>query len=92
MQAIQTKFIPATNTRGSRIKATCARGSAQFAYPHELNQSDVHQWAAKELCKRFAAQDVKQYGTPMEKNPWIWPTVCGGLKDGTEVHVFLPHA
>lgn len=27
MQAIITKYIPATNTRGTRIKATCSPGS-----------------------------------------------------------------
>lgn len=32
MQAIQTKYLPATNYRGSRIKATCERGSLTIGY------------------------------------------------------------
>lgn len=89
MQAIQTKFLPATNFKGSRIKAVCSRGSITLSYPDELNQSDVHPWAARKLCERFAAEDLKQYGTPIEKNPWLKPFVSGGLPDNTEVHVFV---
>lgn len=53
MKAIITKYLPATNTRGSRIKAT-AEGvkSLSIPYPHELSGEAVHKAAAVELCKR----------------------------------------
>ena len=90
MQAIVTKFIPATNFKGSRIKATCNRGSIILSYPSELNSSDVHPWAAQKLCEKFAAADLKEYGTPVAKNPWMRAFVSGGLPgDKGECHVFV---
>lgn len=90
MQAIVTKFIPATNLKGSRIKAQCERGSITLCYPHEINQSDVHAWAAQKLCEKFAAEDLKQYGTPVTKNPWMRNFVSGGLHGNKgECHVFV---
>lgn len=90
MQAIITKYLPAANTRGSRIKASCERGSKTIPYPHELSGDDCHIAAAKALVACFVADDVDLYGTPPEKNPWSRPFVSGGLPDGTVAHVFLP--
>ena len=53
MQVIQTKFLPATNTRGSRIKATCAAGSITIGYPHELSGQAVHRAAAEALASKL---------------------------------------
>ena len=89
MQAITTKFISPTNKRGSRIKATCERGSITVSYPHELSGDDVHIYAKNELVKRFVAQDFNTYKTPTDKNPWLKPTVCGGIAGGLVVHVFI---
>ena len=88
MQAIITKYLSATNTRGSRIKATCDRGSIIVSYPHELSGSDVHVFAANALVARFADEDSKTYGTPRNENPWLHPRVCGGLPSGDVAHVF----
>ena len=53
MQAIHTKFIGATDTRGARIKAYTAAGlSATIAYPHELSYELAHFEAVKELVKK----------------------------------------
>ncbi len=41
MQAIKTKYIPATAVHGSRIKAECERGSIFIPYPHELSGEAV---------------------------------------------------
>jgi hypothetical protein len=53
MKAIITKYLPATNTRGSRIKAM-AEGvkSLSIPYPHELSGEEVFKAAAVALCKR----------------------------------------
>lgn len=89
MQAIETKYLPATNFKGSRIKAECDRGSITIDYPHELSGDDVHRLAVQKLCEKFAAEDLKEYGTPVTKNPWMRHFVSGGLKRGTVVHVFV---
>lgn len=67
MKAIQTRYMPATNTRGSRIKAS-AEGvkSLSIPYPHELSGAAVHAAAAVELCKR---------------QNWTGNLVSGGLPD-----------
>ncbi len=64
-QAISTKYLPATNTRGSRIKASCDRGSVTVPYPHELSGADCHAVAVDALLRRFAAEDGndKSWGT-----------------------------
>ena len=89
MQAIITKYIPATNTRGSRIKAKCERGSITISYPDELRSEDVHIFAAKKLVEKFTQEDLKQYGTPLDKNPWMKPRASGELPDGSTAHVFI---
>jgi len=85
MQAIITKYLPATNTRGSRIKASCERGSITIDYPHELSGDAVHIAAADALVAKFVKEDKGKYGT--ERNPWESPRVCGEMPDGC-AHVF----
>jgi len=62
MQAIQTKYLPATNTRDSRIKAWCDAGSHTIPYPHELSGMDVYQIAAQQLVERLGWTG-EHYGT-----------------------------
>lgn len=52
MDAIQTKFLPATNTRGARIKAWNSTGSITIPYPHELHGQAVHRAAAEALSAK----------------------------------------
>lgn len=87
MQAIHTKYIPCTDRRGSRIKATCERGSITIDYPHELHGDEVHREAARQLVARFIAEDSTRYNA--SNNPWSRPFVTGGLPDGTYAHVFV---
>ena len=53
MQAITTKFIGPTNTRGSRIKASAYAGSITVGYSHELNSDENHRAAAEALCAKM---------------------------------------
>lgn len=53
MQAIKTKYLPATNFKGSRIKASCEAGSLTIPYPYELTIERVHAFAAMELCNKL---------------------------------------
>jgi hypothetical protein len=76
MQAILTKYIGATNTKGSRIKATCDAGSVTISYPHELSGDAVYRAAADALCKKLG---------------WAHGELaCGGLpNNGGYVFVFV---
>ena len=53
MQAIHVKYLPVTNTKGSRIKATCAAGSVTISYPHELSGQAVYRKAAEALADKL---------------------------------------
>ena len=88
-QAIQTKYLCPTNTKGSRIKAFCSRGSVTISFPHDIADSERGRFAAKELIKKFVVQDKTQFGTPPAQNPWNREFVTGCLPDGSECHVFI---
>jgi hypothetical protein len=48
MQAIQTKYLSPTNSRGARIKAWCAVGNKTISYPYGLNIDLAHYDAAQQ--------------------------------------------
>ena len=59
-QSILTKFIPASNSRGARIKAVQSGWnekrdclSITIGYPYELNTEDAHAHAAKLLAAKL---------------------------------------
>lgn len=71
MIAIHTKYIPASNVRGSRIKATSDNGhSATVSYEHSLDGYLVHFEAVKALVAKH-------------KLDWDISNMCyGGSSDG----------
>jgi hypothetical protein len=77
MQAIITKYFGPTNSRGSRIKATCAAGSVTISYPHELSGQACHRAAADALVQKMGWNDA-HYGGLMG----------GQLPSGEYVFVF----
>jgi len=83
MQAIQTKYMGPTNTRGSRIKATAEAGSITVGYDHALSSEGNHNAAARALCEKLGW--VPKPGVNRHTS-----TTSGQLKDGSYVHVFLP--
>ncbi len=61
MKAIVTKFLPATNTRGARIKAYDMDGNATtISYPHDEHNADKHRRAAEALCKKMGWTGAKR--------------------------------
>jgi uncharacterized protein (DUF1501 family) len=65
MDAIETRFMGATNTRGSRIKATTLGNNVQsvtVAYDHALNAWDNHRAAAETLIQKLGWLDTSFYG------------------------------
>jgi len=87
MQAIQTKVLPTANTRGTRIKATCARGSITISYP-DLSDDKAHREAVRCLVQGFTLEDLNLYGSPVDGNPWNRNYVTGQLPDGSYAHVY----
>jgi len=68
MKAILTKYISATNMKGSRIKAYDSdNNSITIDYPHELSGEAVYKEAAIELCKKMK---------------WSTKLIGGGIKNG----------
>ena len=53
MQAIQTKFLPCTNFRGSRVKAWCECSSIVLSWDHALNVDENHAKAANALAEKL---------------------------------------
>ncbi len=76
MKAISTRFLPATNFRESRIKATAEGGnSITIGYPHEEDSGEpAHRVAALALQRKMG-----------------WPgTLIGGGTETGWCFVFLP--
>jgi hypothetical protein len=67
-QAIATKYLGATNTRGGRIKATAWGGSTTVPYDYALDVQDNHKAAADDLIAKMG---------------WTGTFAQGGNTDGT---------
>ncbi|TYL85599.1 hypothetical protein [Bradyrhizobium cytisi] len=52
-QAIITKYLPASNVKGSRIKASAAAGSITIHLDHALNAEGNHAKAAEVLANKL---------------------------------------
>ena len=75
MQAIRTKYLAPTNTRGARFKASCEAGSITICSSY--NNADVcHLEAAKALMAKLG----------WDKDSDL---VSGGLDDGTYAHCLI---
>ena len=72
MQAITTKFLPPTNVRGSRVKATAQAGSVILNWDHALNPDGNHRAAAEAFARKFG---------------WHGEWIAGGLYNGDMIWV-----
>lgn len=74
MKAIETKYLPCTNSRGSRIKAY-AEGGASLTVSYDHGAHNPHADAAVALARKMG---------------WTGTLVSGGKADGKgEVFCFL---
>lgn len=91
MQAIQTKVLPATNFRPTRIKAWCARGSIVVSYESLGSNSYeyMHIQAALRLIDKLVKEDAKRYGEIAGQNPWTRDFTTGSLPNGDFAHVYI---
>lgn len=53
MQAITTKFLPATNHQGSRILAKCQAKRITVPWDHALDEQANHEAAARQLATKL---------------------------------------
>lgn len=92
MQAIIAKFLPATNFKPSRIKASCDRGSLTISYDCSgLGSDSAFRSAVDQLCARFDAEDEKRRGVkPDLLSSWSRPKVSGQIPSGEWVFCFAP--
>jgi hypothetical protein len=85
-QAITTKFMPCTNTKCSRVKASCERGNITISWDHALNSSENHEKAVKELLTKFEKEDIAKWGQAMfSKGTWF-----GGATETGYIFVQVP--
>ena len=75
MKAIKTQYVCPTNTRGSRIRATC-EGGHSIAIPYG-SHNDPHKAACDALRVKM--------GWGLE-----CPMISGGMPDGSTCWVLLP--
>lgn len=80
MQAIVTKYLGPTNTKGGRIKARCDAGSLTIGFHDGDGREDPHDRAARLLAEKLGwTSDL--YGQ----------LAVGELPDGTgNAYVFIP--
>jgi len=63
MVIIKTKVIPASNTRGTRIKASANGFTATISYPYSESYEKAHFKAVEELVKKNSLDwDLSQMG------------------------------
>ena len=87
-QAIVTRYLCPTNTKPSRIRATCDRGSVVISFPLEVSGADAHAVAVRSLLAKFAAEDGADRSWP-SFDRWV----CGGMPQSSKdayVWVQLP--
>lgn len=53
LQAITTRYLAPTNSRGSRIKAIAAAGSVTVPYDHALSAFENHHSAALAFARKY---------------------------------------
>lgn len=82
MQAIQTKFLPATNARDYRIKASCERGSITIPFPETIEGEEAHRFAVDALLKKFQKEDSARAEEQEAVHWWPGGYVMGAVKGG----------
>jgi hypothetical protein len=89
MDAIQTKYLSATNSRGARIKANLDTVdgliSVTVSYNYAISGVSNHRATALVLLEKLYALDTQ---AGMKINRWRWKLATGVLADGSYAHVW----
>ena len=76
-QAIETKFIRATNFKGERIKASAFGGSVTVGYDYELDTADNHKAAADALIAKMGWTGTFAQGGNAKGDGYVFVNVEG---------------
>ena len=76
-QAIETKFIRATNVTGERIKASAWGGSVTVGYDYALDVQDAHKAAADALIAKLGWTGTYAQGGNAKGNGYVFVNVEG---------------
>ena len=92
-QAIVTRYYGPTNTKPSRIRASCDRGSLTISMPLEYSGADCHAVAVRALLEKFHTEDAPDGDFRYRSWPAFDRWVCGGMPQASKdayVWVQLP--
>ena len=78
-QAIETKYLKATNVRGSRIKASALAGSLTVGYDYALDGAANHAAAAQALIARLEWTGTFAQGGNAAGTGYVFVNIEGAL-------------
>jgi hypothetical protein len=76
-QAIETKYLGATNAKGGRIKATAWGGSITLPYDHALDVQGNHKAAADALIAKLGWTGTFAQGANVKGDGYYFVNVEG---------------
>lgn len=76
-QAIETRYLFATNTKGARIKASAYSGNVTVPYDYALDVQDAHKVAADALIAKMGWQGTFAQGGNAKGNGYVFVNVEG---------------
>lgn len=76
-QAIETKYLGPTNSRGGRIKAIAWADSVTISYNHELNHAENHRAAADALLAKLGWDGKFAQGGNVKGDGYVFVNVEG---------------
>jgi hypothetical protein len=76
-QAIETKYLGATNAKGGRIKATAWAGSVTVGYDYALDAQGNHKAAADALIAKLGWTGTFAQGGNVKGNGYYFVNVEG---------------
>lgn len=80
MQAITTKFIAPTNTRGSRVQVKSWLGTTYSSWDHAQDSTENHLAAVRDHLDKKASATAP-----------VFPAAAGSLPDSTGYCVIVQH-
>ena len=78
LQAITTRFLGPTNSRGSRFSATCRAGKITVPRDYSLNANDNHIAAANALREKLGWMDTDMQSGMNHKDEGVHVLISGG--------------
>ena len=75
MQAIKTRYCGPTETKCSRIRASCEGGSLYVSYDHALYPEENHYAAATALCNKLGWVAASFFGGHLASGQWAFVPV-----------------